>query len=91
MAMLVAERIERPPALFDHVSEEREPSARRDTRQRQGNLGGGPTLDDMLVGAWEGLTARVAVACPLCDGTLRPCGAGGAAGGRCGACGTTLD
>ena len=35
-------------------------------------LGGEPTLDDLIVGAWEGLTARVAVACPICGGEMKP-------------------
>lgn len=61
-----------------------------------GGVGGEPTLDEMIVGAWEGLTAQVAVACPLCDeGVMRPVYADAAAGsppsgGRCDHCGTTL-
>lgn len=59
-------------------------------------VGGEPTLDELIVGAWEGLTAQAAVACPLCDaGELRPvyADAGGASppvAGRCTTCGTTL-
>jgi hypothetical protein len=59
-------------------------------------VGGEPTLDELIVGAWEGLTAQAAVACPLCDaGELRPvyADAGGASppvAGRCATCGTTL-
>jgi len=87
MAMLVAERIARPPALFGPAPEEHTHDA---ARQRDGGLGGGPTLDDAIVGAWEGLVAAAAVACPLCGGTLRPQRDAGAAGGRCGDCGTTL-
>lgn len=61
-----------------------------------GGVGGEPTLDEMIVGAWEGLAAQVVVACPLCDGTLRPlyADAGGASppvAGRCDSCGTTLE
>ncbi len=54
--------------------------------------GRGPTLDDALSGAWEGLTAHAAVACPVCAGPMHPRdGAGAAAlGGRCEECGTTL-
>jgi len=64
--------------------------------REHGGVGGEPTLDEILVGAWEGLTAQAAVACPLCDdGTLRPlyADAGGASppvAGRCDRCGTTL-
>ena len=54
--------------------------------------GGGPSLDDVVSGAWEGLAARAVVDCPLCGGELapefgphtRPIG------GRCRRCGTTL-
>jgi hypothetical protein len=34
--------------------------------------GGEPTLDDVLVGAWEGLTAHRAVDCPVCGGEMAP-------------------
>lgn len=50
--------------------------------------GGGATLDELLVGAWEGLSVRRPVACPVCPGTLHP--RQGAAGGACGDCGTQL-
>jgi len=54
---------------------------------------GGQSLDDVLVGAWEGLTAHRSVACPVCRGALRPrYGATSRTpiGGRCDDCGTTL-
>jgi len=56
---------------------------------RHGGVGGESTLDDLLVGAWEGLVAQAAVACPLCDGMLRPVyghvrGAGAEGAGRAG-------
>lgn len=62
-----------------------------------GGVGGESTLDELLVRAWEGLTAQAAVACPLCPGELvpvypdadgRPTSVGG---GRCDRCGTTLE
>jgi len=54
--------------------------------------GGGPTLDDVLSGAWEELTAHAVVECPLCQGELAPEYAVHARpiGGRCRSCGTTL-
>ncbi|HLY49715.1 MAG TPA: hypothetical protein VKR21_11010, partial [Solirubrobacteraceae bacterium] len=56
--------------------------------------GGEPTLDDRIVDAWEGLTAREAVACPVCEGELEPCltesDGRPVVIGRCGSCGTTL-
>jgi hypothetical protein len=53
---------------------------------------GGPTLDDLVVGAWEGLLAHHPAPCPICGGTLTPrLGSGPRpVGGRCGDCGTTL-
>ena len=54
--------------------------------------GGGPTLDHVLSGAWEELTAHAVVECPLCDGQLEPEYGAHAlpVGGRCQSCGTTL-
>lgn len=51
------------------------------------------TLDDLIVGAWEGLSAHRSVECPVCRGTVRPrYGASATAplGGRCDDCDTTL-
>jgi hypothetical protein len=54
--------------------------------------GGGLTFDDVLVGAWEGLSAHRTVPCPVCDGAMAPrFGAGpGAVGGRCTSCGSSV-
>ncbi len=54
--------------------------------------GGGPTLDDVLVDAWEGLTAHRTVDCPVCGGEMAPAyGAHAIARrGRCGSCGSEL-
>ena len=54
--------------------------------------GGEATLDDVIVGAWEGLLAHRTVSCPVCSGALAPrYGAGSApVGGRCNDCGSTL-
>ena len=54
--------------------------------------GGGPTLDDLIVGAWEGLSAAHAAPCPVCSGPLAPrYGAGSApVAGRCRDCGSEL-
>jgi hypothetical protein len=46
----------------------------------------GPTLDDIMSRAWEGLRAEVPTPCPVCHTEIQP-----SAGGRCGACGSTLD
>jgi hypothetical protein len=57
-----------------------------------GPLDGEPTLDDELVGAWEGLAVRRTVSCPVCHGEMEPeYGAGGPPiGGRCATCGSSL-
>jgi hypothetical protein len=54
--------------------------------------GGGPTLDDLVVGVWEGLAAHRTVACLACGEAMTPrYGAGSVpVGGRCRSCGTTL-
>ena len=51
------------------------------------------TLDDLLSGAWEGLSAALSfTACPVCDGELVPRWSAGAGvvGGRCRDCGSEL-
>ena len=50
----------------------------------------GPTLDDVVTHAWEGLGASVPAACPVCHGEIEPV-LGGALRGHCGNCGVTLD
>jgi hypothetical protein len=54
--------------------------------------GAGATLDDLLSGAWEGLTAPSSTACPVCSGELAPRWSAGAGvvGGRCRHCGSEL-
>jgi hypothetical protein len=54
---------------------------------------GGATLNDLVSGAWEGLTAAVSsTACPVCAGELQPRWSAGAGvvGGRCRDCGSEL-
>ena len=50
------------------------------------------TLDDVLSGAWEGLSTAATAACPLCSGEMLPRWSAGAGvvGGRCRDCGTEL-
>ncbi len=56
------------------------------------DLGGEPTLDDVIAGAWEGLAAHTVVPCPVCGGELVP--EYGAhtrpVAGRCHSCGSVL-
>jgi hypothetical protein len=53
---------------------------------------GEPTLDELLAGVWEGLTAHRVVSCPVCRADMRPeYGAHSLpVGGRCQGCGATL-
>jgi hypothetical protein len=55
-------------------------------------LGGEPTLDELLAGVWEGLAAHRAQACPVCGGEMEPQYGAHARpiGGRCGGCSTTF-
>ncbi len=52
----------------------------------------GPTLEDVISGAWEELSAHRAATCPICDGVLHPRYGSGpsAVGGRCDDCGAEL-
>ena len=55
-------------------------------------LRGRLTLDDVIVGAWEGLLAAHPVTCPICSGAMEPRPGSGPrpVGGRCRDCATTL-
>jgi hypothetical protein len=61
-------------------------------RAQLGTSGGGPMLDDLVAGLWEGLAAHRAVQCPVCASEMRPEYGVHALpiGGRCGGCGSTL-
>jgi DnaJ-class molecular chaperone len=52
----------------------------------------GRTLEELLLGAWEDLSAHRTATCPVCDGAMEPrYGAGpSAVGGRCRDCRTDL-
>ena len=52
----------------------------------------GPTLDQVMVGVWEGLSSHHTVTCPVCSGKMAPRYGSGArpVGGRCQRCGSTL-
>ncbi|HYF25232.1 MAG TPA: hypothetical protein VD931_05795 [Baekduia sp.] len=50
----------------------------------------GPTLDDMLTGAWAELTASRPAACPVCREPMRPAGTPATPAGHCRSCGSTL-
>ena len=52
----------------------------------------GRTLEDLLSGAWEDLSANRTATCPICDGAMEPRYGSGpsAVGGRCHDCGSDL-
>jgi hypothetical protein len=56
------------------------------------NLGGEPTLDELIAGVWEGLAAHRPARCPVCEAEMRPLYGPHALpiGGRCTGCGTAL-
>jgi hypothetical protein len=56
------------------------------------HLGGEPTLDELLVGVWEGLAAHRIASCPACGADMRPEYGAHALpiAGRCRGCGTTF-
>jgi hypothetical protein len=74
------------PSLFDELFTEREEITAR--RGQTAPVGGERTLDEVLVGAWEALSAHLSTACPVCDGELVPqYGAHSRpVGGRCKSC-----
>lgn len=49
----------------------------------------GPTLDDVMSRAWEGLAMGLPAACPVCLGEVLPAASGGH--GACSSCGTTIE
>ena len=50
----------------------------------------GPTLDDIMSRAWEGLVTGLPAACPVCRGEVVPSFAG-ALHGSCSSCGTRIE
>jgi hypothetical protein len=79
-----ADPTETPPALSADTV--------RSSDAGRGTSGGGPMLDDLVAGLWEGLAAHRAVQCPVCASEMRPEYGVHALpiGGRCGGCGSTL-
>lgn len=86
MATLVRE-IERP-AFLDRPWVTRPAIEREAGAAEAGQRDGEATLDELLVGAWEGLSAHRPVACPVCAGAMAPRQV--APGGACGSCGSQL-
>jgi hypothetical protein len=61
-------------------------------RTGSADLGGEPTLDALVSGAWEGLAAHTSVACPVCEEQMAPVYGAHALpiAGLCRSCGTQL-
>lgn len=80
---------EEPPRLWGEEPRAAAPVPARPAQARPAV----PTLDDLMSGAWEGLTTAASVACPVCTASMAPRWSAGAGvvGGRCGGCGTTLE
>jgi hypothetical protein len=78
------------PSVGDRDRADRGPSLT--TPSLLDDLGGEPTLDEMLAGVWEGLAAHRAVPCPVCRAELKPHYGAHARpiGGRCDGCGSSL-
>jgi hypothetical protein len=55
-------------------------------------VGGEPTLDELVVGVWEGLAVHRTVSCPACGAEMRPDYGAHALpiGGRCSGCDARL-
>ena len=52
-----------------------------------------PTLEALLIEAWNDVSAGAPAECPVCSGRMQPRWTAGAGvvGGRCEDCGTTLE
>jgi hypothetical protein len=92
----------RPPRLPDRAQPDRpqldrpQPAARSAGSRPAGRTkrpGGELTLDEILVVAWEGVTAQHQASCPVCRGAMAPRTAAAGPeclGGHCRDCGSTL-
>ncbi len=79
-----------PARAYDPPRRDRAPCSA--AQQLQASPREGRTLEDVVFGAWEDLTAHRTATCPICDGTMAPRYGSGpsAVGGRCTSCRTEL-
>jgi len=70
----------------------RSPRQRSAAERLQASPREGRTLEDVLSGAWEDLTAHRTATCPICAGAMKPRYGSGpsAVGGRCTSCRTEV-
>jgi hypothetical protein len=89
-------RTPEPAHLLELFERERRDRHERDRPARvpapSPQAAGAATLDDLLTGTWDTLTAGRTATCPMCAGPMEPRYAAGpiAVGGRCGRCATEL-
>lgn len=79
------------PSIFDLVPQAPAVPARGFAGAQLQGLGDGLTFDDLIVGAWEGLSAHRAIDCPACGEAMEPRRiVGQHLHGACGGCGAEL-
>jgi hypothetical protein len=81
-----------PTAPSPRAERGRERGRSRAPRTLFDDLGGEPTLDELIAGVWEGLAAQRSASCPVCEAEMQPVYGAHALpiGGRCTQCGTAL-
>ena len=78
-------------SIFDLVPQGQAAPARGFAGAPLNRLGDGLTFDDLIVGAWEGLSAHRAIDCPACGEAMEPRRiVGQHLHGVCRGCGTEL-
>ena len=82
-----------PAHSYDLPHRHRDPAPRSAAERLQASPREGRTLEDVLSGAWEDLTAHRSATCPICHGAMKPRYGSGpcAVGGRCTSCRTELN
>lgn len=79
------------PSIFDLVPQDPAVPARGFADASLRGSGDGLTFDDLIVGAWEGLSAHRVIDCPACGGAMAPRRiVGQHLHGLCGGCGAEL-
>jgi hypothetical protein len=78
-----------PSPFADEIAELERATDGRAPRSPRAPLAG-PTLDDVMSRAWEGLATGLPAACPVCHGEVVVATAGPPRG-RCPSCGTTIE
>ena len=80
------------PSILGRSRDDERPGAPHGRRRRATTaLHSRLTLDDLIIGVWEGLSSHHTVTCPVCSGKMTPRYGSGArpVGGRCKRCAST--